>query len=338
MKRLAFFLFFYVGLTLVLNGQSPLNDPCWNTTPPIKFQDEFNGQNVGWNWAVWDPSWNGNNGVDFVFLQNNVSINNTISSGNGILELKALACPGCSVYGSLYNISSGSLYTGPYQYGFYESSCNMDCGGPNYMPSFWLQSGSSGPVPPPYYNEIDMEIRSGTPLYNLTTTNWYSANTPSPAATYTGNFSPSPGLQNSFHKYGIEWTPNHVVFYYDDVPFDAIWENIPSNPMRIIFTLGFVDAGVQGIHQANSFPGYEFVDYIRVYDLDNTFCSNDTTFSSPFQGNIYDFELRRYMTFAPNNNSVINSGNYVLRAEDFTIEGDFEVVDTDFTLLPTTCY
>jgi beta-glucanase (GH16 family) len=317
-------------------AQCPANDLTWITSP--KFSDDFNTLNP----AIWN-TWNYPQGnYDFGFDPNYVTVNSIFLTGNKVLELKALKD---NQNGT--PIHSGSLQTGStYKYGYFESRCNFSSTGPSYMPAFWLYMSANCDCKnnncPGYYDEIDMEIFSKPAGVNfdLTTNFWYKR-PPPPGFTCQeiGDFNsitPAPGLQNSWHKYGIEWVPDHVVLYYDDVPFRIKQDHIPDHAMAILFSLGFNSTS----NTNNTFPGYQYIDYVKVYDLNMTQCATtDLVINTPFNPGTYDFNVKRNITFALGNTSLITSGNITLRASNSVIiNGDFTVQGADFTILPTQCY
>jgi len=320
--------------------QSPANDQHWNTTT-LKFQDDFN--NPLWmNWAVVDPSWWPCNNGSFDFDVNNVNIVTSIPGTlppNQVMELKATTYP----QGQLACNPNGFIRTGyaigPARlYGYYETRMDLSqTTGNTYMPAFWLQNSGSN-----IYHEIDMEIRS-TPStqFDLTRTIWNNFSGPSsPVATFTNsNF--KPGLENGWHKYGIEWLPNHIIFYYDDQPFDCTWTNIPNHPMMTQFSLGFFwNPGFSDWQ--NNFPGKMLVDYTKIYDLNMAGCGTfDTDISTPFNPATYDYsKIPQYLIFMAGNSSNFNNGQTtILRANDIDIYGDFYVQQgTEVHFIPTQCY
>ena len=345
--------FLVLLIPLCLNAQSPSSDLHWNSTN-LKFQEDFNSL---WPyWSVMDHNTPGNPGHQTGVYERSSTNTNIINYSNGtawphnVLELSTThynTTPICQNTNAF--ITMGEIFTGgtnAFRYGYYEARCHFGLAtGNTYMPAFWLMDGGSN-----YYNELDCEIRSApSGPFELTNTNWvnnFSSTVPFPAtpATFT-NAGFKPGLENGFHKYGIEWLPNHVIYYYDDKPYACTWDvinNVPQFPMRIRFSMGFA-YNPPFTEANNTFPGRMLVDYTYAYDLNMQNCgTKDLDVFTPFNMGSYDFmEIKKNIYFIINNNTNFNNGQLnILRASnEIQIEGDWRVsLGTEVQLIPSSCY
>ncbi|MFZ4523265.1 MAG: glycoside hydrolase family 16 protein [Bacteroidales bacterium] len=331
LKRLLL-IFYLFSVLITVTGQTPANDKNWDIVN-LKFVDEFNTPLDETIWWVWEypyrPEWK-----DFCFTHDKVSIKN-ILPGQG-LELKAEVdnlCPAKA-------ISSGALETfATYLYGYYEASCYFPSTGKSYMPAFWLFASNCGALEP-WYDEIDIEIHSMPDLqtpFEYTTNIFYKRGIDcTQSEELLRSYTPTPSLSLAFHKYGIEWTPDQIIFYYDDNPIRMQKTSVPNHAMKILFDLGFIhEYGLPG----NNFPGFMYVDYVRAYKLQMDNCNNPQTITDFNSGTFNDYSLRKAITFY-GTSLVLQNDNVTFRAQEgFEINGEFTVpLGSVLTLLPTKCH
>lgn len=237
-------------------------------------------------------------------------------------------------------ISSGAINSNStHLYGYYEANCRFASTGPTYMPAFWLFYFDCG-GPSPWYDEIDIEIFSQpSPTLSDYTTNvhYKRGDCNNDVEDAFQSYTPNPSLSLAFHKYGIEWTPNQIIFFYDDVPIRIKNNNVPDHAMEMIFDLGF-RGNVS--HADNDFPGLMYVDYVRVYNLIMD-CSSNLNICGAIDPSTFDFRVKNNITFNSGCTSSIPVGsNVTLRAaNDVTIYSDFTIPpNAEFLILPTQCY
>ncbi len=159
------------------------------------------------------------------------------------------------------------------QYGRFEACMRLPYG-QGMWPAFWLLGNNINSVGWPQCGEIDiMEYRGQKPtlIQGAVHGPGYSA----------GNaISKSYDLVNSrfdtkFHVFGIEWGPEYINYYVDDVLYhqitskDVTGEWVLNRPFFIIINLAvggdFVGApNVSGPNET-VFPQYLLVDYVRAY-------------------------------------------------------------------------
>jgi len=92
---------------------------------------------------------------------------------------------------------------------------------------------------------------------------------------------PNGGTVTNFHTYRLDWLPDSLTFYVDDVPYETQtgWSDANGNyptpfnaPFFIIINLAvggnYVgNPSTTNINANSVFPGDMQVDYVRVYDL-----------------------------------------------------------------------
>ena len=261
MKKILLFLILICFCELIFS--QPGIDKNWSTTTNSSYSDDFNSPSLNLTkWKVWNQDWdlgnpNPNLHVWKEFCFTNDKARLTTLGSKSVLELSALKDSRCTtLFGngsSLKKISSGAIEYANIanypKYGYFEASCMFNVVGDSYMPAFWLWDSNSSNNPNDcWYNEIDIEIWSHlkpSMPFNYTHTVHYKdpslQNNCAFAAPSTEIFTPANTLNDgNFHKYGIEWTPERVIWYYDDSPIRMKTFNIPSHPMRILFDLGFI--------------------------------------------------------------------------------------------------
>ena len=173
------------------------------------------------------------------------------------------------------------------QYGRFEARIKLPWG-KGLWPAFWLLGNDCAENPWPNCGEIDvMEYLGDSP-----TVVFGSVHGPG----YNGGDSVSKEyeLQNGrfddeFHVFGVEWSPNRINFYVDDVLYqsitpesiadeaaDSIDDSLLDNAGEWVFNRPFflimniaVGGNLPGPPNADTvFPQTMYVDYVRVYSAD----------------------------------------------------------------------
>ena len=226
MKKLISLMF--VLIANYLPAQTPINDAHWD----IIWQDEFNDNSINPIWTVGHymmPK------GKCIIMEDNVRENN----GNLIITTKKeeVYCPVLNsgfVYTAAgrcdtavwYPTQSGWVETDPdfisFQYGYIEARINFPQG-VNYHNGFWT-----------FYADGNTNINAGEidiveSTHNVVNTNSHTCYTkcyPTPMDTitclwcYTGSFDlPVASHTNSFHKFGVSWSPDNIVWYFDDAAY-----------------------------------------------------------------------------------------------------------------------
>lgn len=188
---------------------------------------------------------------------------------NGMLEITAIKE---SYMGSGYT-SARILTKGLFDrtYGRFEARIKLPWG-QGLWPAFWLLGDDSGgTVIWPQIGEIDiMEYRGQEPtvIHGSIHGPGYSAGN---AVTKEYELT-NDRFDTGFHVFGIEWGPNYINYYVDDVlynqitPEDAEGEWVfNDNTFHIILNMA-VGGTFVGLPNNNTvFPQKMYVDYVRVY-------------------------------------------------------------------------
>jgi beta-glucanase (GH16 family) len=248
----------------------------------LSFADEFNSPALSrWNTL---PPWA--NTIIYSSRQHYVDIKNEPNSAvnpfsfdNGILTISVNPTPnGFDASGQPY--TSGYLSThGEFDqaYGYFEMRSQLPAGS-GIWPSFWMMP-SSASLP-----EIDIMESSGK------WTDGYIANMHhlvDGKVTSHDNSIVTPDVNNvtEFHRYGVNWQPDTVQWYFDGqlvaeepTPRDA------NLPMYLMVGVGVAAGGWAGsVDKTTSFPAEYRIDYVRAYtgNADAPRAIKDTPASAP---------------------------------------------------------
>ncbi len=157
------------------------------------------------------------------------------------------------------------------QYGRFEARIKTPYG-QGMWPAFWMLGANSDEVIWPGCGEIDiMEVRGQEPtiLFGSVHGPGYSA-----GQAITKRYDlVNERVDSDFHIYGIEWGPNYVNFYVDDVLYNQIRPSDlpdPENwvfdqPFYIIINLAVGGSFVGPPNEETVFPQTMLVDYVRAY-------------------------------------------------------------------------
>lgn len=235
--------------------------PGWR----MVWTEEFRGTSVdSANWTLENVAWPHNAELQFYLPQQ-------ASVANG--QLKILAerrNHGGRAYVSARMDTQGKFSQ---QYGRFEARMKLPLG-KGYWPAFWLLP-ESGIWPP----EIDiMEHIGSQPNTVLMTQHWGTVSTHQYAGgTYTG-----PDFTAGFHQFAAEWSPTRIDWFVDGVLRYSTTTNVPQMPMYVVLNLavgGFLPGNPDG---TTVFPGETLVDWVRVYQRDQTLVN--PSFESPSGG------------------------------------------------------
>ena len=255
-----------------ITDQSRLNDYH------LVWADEFNVDGYPSS-AIWTPeigngSWGWGNNEKQYYTN---SINNAKVS-NGVLSITAIKE---NIGG--FNYSSARLKTAKkvdFKYGYLEASIKLPSTG-GAWPAFWLMPTNSVYGSWPSSGEIDiMEYQSNNHDYYFGTAHTQNNH----GSGITSGRLKGEGLETSFHKYALEWTPDYIKWYFDDVLYHTY-----TNPKRPIdnqndwpfdqefyFILNVAVGGTLGGTIANDFKTATMeVDYVRIYQCDYTKSDNE---------------------------------------------------------------
>ena len=142
--------------------------------------------------------------------------------------------------------------------------------GQGMWPAFWMLGADIDTNPWPGAGEIDiMEYRGQEPTIVLGSVHGpgYSG-----GEAITKSYEiPNDRFDTGFHVYGIEWGPNFINYYVDDVlynqitPADVPGEWVFDKPFFILLNLAVGGTFVGSPNADTVFPQTMLVDYVRVY-------------------------------------------------------------------------
>jgi len=336
---------FYLS-TQVSFGQVPSNDPNWSSTPFL--DDEFNTSEHFGAGHLWDSIIEGEGNTCFYGL--NMLSFQTISTYSVLaIKVDTSSFSSCSPPSSYPVQSGGILSTSSYKYGYYTANCEMAFNGVDFNGNFWMYGGVTGTSG--WWNEIDCEIinsyqngdRSGSWPYPI---NDFTSGVHFDDASYTNmvygsnNFINST-IENTFHVYSFEWLPNHIIWYFDGNQINELTTEIPDHAISIWIS----PWTSSGAHTTDEYPGYEYVDYVRAYDLIMDSCSYSKIFKQNADISNFAPGVRSSITFGNGTNNIDLStltNPLVFRASSFTIPKNstytFKASGKALMLIPTSCY
>ena len=162
------------------------------------------------------------------------------------------------------------------KYGRFEARIKVPFG-KGYWPAFWMLGDNCEKIPWPACGEIDiMEYLGDEPTKTFGTIHGpeYSG-----AESISKEFSlENDRFDTGFHVFGIEWSPNRINWYVDDVLYQSLTrkdveeetdgegEWVFDRPFYIILNIA-IGGNLPGNPNAETvFPQSMVVDYVRVYE------------------------------------------------------------------------
>jgi beta-glucanase (GH16 family) len=155
------------------------------------------------------------------------------------------------------------------RYGRFETRIKLPWG-QGIWPAFWMLGADIGSTPWPQAGEIDvMEFLGQNPTTVFGTLH-------GPGYSGAESIGKSYTLQNDrfdtgFHVFGIEWGPEYVNFYVDDVlynqitPADVTGEWVFDKPFFLLMNMAVGGELPGAPNDETVFPQTMIVDYVRVY-------------------------------------------------------------------------
>ncbi len=247
------------------------------------------------------------------------------------------------------------------QYGYIESRINFP-----YQSVFWpafCTFKGEGVSSPTNAAEIDIaEMISSLPN-NIVTTNIhhdycgphrsdYNPSTGSctnfPKCNYVESSPVGYNWNGSWHTYAVEWSPSKIIFYVDNSPIRIYNQTgqtdpetgmpiYPVDPVRLILGIGM---DKNSPISSTSFPQKVYVDYVKVYELDNDCNTNLNACNYNFSA--HDNKVKKNIIIGNGgcSNSLSSGDNVYMRAsEGVLINGDFTVpVRSQLYLDVNSCY
>lgn len=249
------------------------------TLDNLVWADEFDVEGApnpqNWNFEIGDgtaqgiPGWGNNELQYYTDRPENVKVE------NGMLVITALEE---SIEGSSYTsarLTTQNLFEK--QYGRFEARIKVPFG-KGYWPAFWLLGNDCDMNPWPACGEIDvMEYLGDQPTVVFGSVHGPGYNA---GESISKEYELDDGrFDTKFHVFGIEWSPNRINYYVDDVLYQSLTpEDIDEEtdgeglwvfndrPFYIIVNLA-VGGSFPGNPNADTeFPQSMIVDYVRVYE------------------------------------------------------------------------
>ena len=236
----------------------------------LVWSDEFNSAGsldpLNWTFDIGDgtaegiPGWGNNELQYYTDRPENVTIE------NGMLKITAIQE---SFMGSNYT-SARILTRGLQQwtYGRFEARIKLPWG-QGIWPAFWMLGTNSNEWP--QRGEIDiMENRGDEPTI-------IKGSVHGPGYSAGNSIGKDYELTNGrfdteFHVFGVEWGPNYINYYVDDVLYQQLTPQevtgewvFNDNPFYIILNVAVGGAFAGNPDASTVFPQTMYVDYVRVY-------------------------------------------------------------------------
>ncbi len=263
--------FLIIGCSFILLNCSTDETQTVTTFTQISMQDEFSTDGAPdarvWRYDIGtgDNGWGNNELQYYTDRPENIKVE------DGMLHMIARQE---SFMGSSYT-SARILTKGKFeqQYGRFEARIQLPWG-QGLWPAFWLLGANIDEVGWPQCGEIDiMENRGSEPTIASSAVHGpgYSGGNP----IFKQYELQNDRFDTGFHIFGIEWGPEYINFYIDDVlynqitPEDVTGEWVYDHPFYIIMNVAVGGNFGGPPNQDTVFPQTMLVDYVRVYENSN---------------------------------------------------------------------
>ena len=259
--------FAFIILSLIITNCSSDDSQTVTNMNQLVMQDEFNIDGA-LNNELWDyeigrgqKGWGNNELQYYTDRPENIIVE------NGMLKITAIKE---SFEGASYT-SSRITTKGKYEkkYGRFEARMQLPWG-QGMWPAFWLLGSNIDEVSWPNCGEIDiMENRGSEPTIISSAVHGpnYSGGNPIFKSYNLGDSR----FDTEFHIFGIEWGPDYINFYLDDILYNQITpSDVPGDwvfdqPFFIIMNLAVGGNFGGPPNEDTVFPQTLLVDYVRVY-------------------------------------------------------------------------
>lgn len=228
------------------NKETNANKDGW----VLFWQDEFENNCLDSNkWNIEDWAAEKNNELQY-YSPNNVKVE------DGVLKLIS---KNEQFKGKDY--TSGAVHTQgkfDFLFGKVEMRAKLPSG-QGMFPAFWMMTDKENTWLP----EIDiLEMLGHQPDQVWMVSHWLGKDgkLKSVSDTFKG-----PDFSKDFHTFGIEWTPNSITWFIDDMERFTISRNIPSESMYLYLNTAVGGNWPGAPDQTTVFPVIFEIDYVRVY-------------------------------------------------------------------------
>lgn len=224
-------------------------------------------------WAIQLGNNNGWGNAEYEVYTKNAE--NVSTDGNGNLAITAtkVAPTSSNPYATYYSgrITTKGLFS--QTYGRFEARIKLPYG-PGIWPAFWLL-GANDSIGWPDCGEIDVMEMNGSKPY-IINGSVHGPGYSGGSAITKGYALPNARYDTGFHVFAIEWGPNYIDYFVDNVLYEEITpENVlgkgnwvfNDHPFYMILNLAVGGNYVTGPSDQTVFPQTMLVDYVRVYQL-----------------------------------------------------------------------
>ena len=243
---------------LKVNAETAQNSDKWDLT----WSDEFNGNQINKaNWT-YDIAAHGlgNNELEYYTSRPE---NSRVENGNLVIEARKESYGGC-------DYTSARLKTEGLQnflYGKIEAKIKLP-EGQGLWPAFWLLGSNMASVKWPDCGEIDIMEHLNHEDIIWGTAHWVNSNG------YQSDGNKITGIDvTKYHTYSIEWSPNYIKWFVDDIPYKELNISNDNNgtssfhkPFYIVLNLAVGGDWPKNPDSTTEFPARMYVDYVRVYN------------------------------------------------------------------------
>lgn len=267
--------FYLLALMLIIMGSCENSETQTVTTlDNLVWEDNFDVDGAPnfnrWTFDIGDgtaegiPGWGNNELQYYTSRPENVKVEN----GNLVITARQENFQGSS-YTSARILTKGLFQQ---KYGRFEARIKLPWG-KGLWPAFWmLGDDENGTVTWPQRGEIDiMENRGDEPTITHGSIHGpgYSAGN-----AVTKSYDLNARLDTQFHVYGVEWGPNYINYYVDNVLYNQITpSDLPDGtdwvfndrPFYMILNVAVGGAFSGNPNAETVFPQTMEVDYVRVY-------------------------------------------------------------------------
>ncbi|WP_339917822.1 glycoside hydrolase family 16 protein [Yeosuana marina] len=283
-KQSLLFMSFLLVAVLVIYSCETDEKQTVATFNNLVIADEFDVDGVP-NPAIWGyDAGTGDNGWGNQELQFYTDRSENVTVRNGMLLITAQKENYQNSTYTSARLSTKGLFE--QQYGRFEARIKVPSGS-GLWPAFWMLGADSDQVVWPQVGEIDiMEYRRQEPTKISGTVHGpgYSGLT-NPQGQITKSYDLEERLDEGFHIFGIEWGPDYINYYVDDVLYNQITpadlkvtpanstgelgEWVFNKPFYIILNLAVGGTFPGNPDSDEIFPQTMLVDYVRVYKSNN---------------------------------------------------------------------
>lgn len=157
------------------------------------------------------------------------------------------------------------------KYGRFEARMKLPSG-KGFWPAFWMLGNNIDSVSWPQCGEIDIMENKGSQPVTISGAvhgpDYFGGSSIFKSYSFLNS-----RVDTEFHVYGIEWGPNYVNFYVDNVLYNQITPNkvtgewvFNSNPFYMLLNLAVGGSFDGAPNSQTRFPQTMLVDYVRVYN------------------------------------------------------------------------